>query len=98
MNILFFAREFYFKILSDKSEIYLVTQYLESDLRDVINGPEILNDDHVRYIMVQVLRALDYIHSAGVIHRDLTPNNIAITSDMEVRQWIYFLYVLFDCL
>ena len=75
-----------------------MTQYLESDLRDVINGPEILNDDHVRYIMVQVLRALDYIHSAGVIHRDLTPSNIAITSDMEVRQWIYFFTFLMDCL
>jgi serine/threonine protein kinase len=30
---------------------------------------QLLNHDHIKYIIYQLLRALKYLHSAGVIHR-----------------------------
>jgi len=35
--------------------------------------------------MKQVLSALDYAHSLGIVHRDVTPSNIILTSDGGVK-------------
>ncbi|ORX37702.1 kinase-like domain-containing protein [Kockovaella imperatae] len=43
-----------------------------------------LEDQDVRYYMFQLLKALDYCHSKGIMHRDVKPNNIMI--DHEKRQ------------
>jgi serine/threonine protein kinase len=40
--------------------------------------------DSVR-IMSQILEALEYSHSRGVIHRDVKPSNILITKDGQVK-------------
>lgn len=44
-----------------------------------------LTDDHVQFLIYQILRGLKYIHSAGVIHRDLKPSNLAVNEDCELR-------------
>ncbi|HEY0160418.1 MAG TPA: serine/threonine-protein kinase [Thermoanaerobaculia bacterium] len=36
-------------------------------------------------IAVQALRGLDAIHRAGIIHRDISPENLMITADDEVK-------------
>jgi mitogen-activated protein kinase 15 len=43
----------------------------EADLHNVIRKGTILKDTHKRYIMYQLLKAMKYLHSANVIHRDM---------------------------
>jgi len=43
-----------------------------------------LSDHDVRYYMYQLLRALDYCHSRGIMHRDVKPQNVMI--DHEHRR------------
>lgn len=37
-----------------------------------------LKDHDIRYYMYELLKALDYSHSMGIMHRDVKPNNIMI--------------------
>lgn len=65
-------------------QIYLVTHLMGADLNNIIRTQR-LTDDHVQFLIYQMLRGLKYIHSAGVIHRDLKPSNLAVNEDCELR-------------
>ena len=51
-------------------DIYLVFEYMETDLHAVIRA-NILEEIHKSYIMYQLLKALKYMHSAELLHRDI---------------------------
>lgn len=39
-----------------------------ADLNNIVRTQK-LSDDHVQFLVYQILRGLKYIHSAGIIHR-----------------------------
>lgn len=65
--------------------MYIVTDLMETDLRQIIKSDQQLSDQHLQYFLYQILRALKYIHSANVLHRDLKPSNILLNSDCELK-------------
>lgn len=46
----------------------MVTHLMGADLNNIIRTQK-LSDDHVQFLVYQILRGLKYIHSAGIIHR-----------------------------
>lgn len=69
----------------DFSDIYLVSELLETDLACVIRSPQTLTDEHSQFFLYQVLRGLKYMHSANVIHRDLKPRNLLVNSNCDLK-------------
>jgi mitogen-activated protein kinase 1/3 len=58
---------------------------MDTDLNRIIRSNQDLSDEHYRFIIYQVLRAVLYLHSADIIHRDLKPSNILINEDCTVK-------------
>ncbi|KAK0419815.1 hypothetical protein QR680_014337 [Steinernema hermaphroditum] len=66
-------------------DIYLVFEYMEADLHNVIKRGTILKEIHKQYIMCQLFRAIRYLHSGNVLHRDLKPSNVLLDADCRVK-------------
>lgn len=66
-------------------DIYLVFEFMDTDLHNVIKKGNILKDIHKRYIMYQILKASMYLHSGNVIHRDQKPSNVLLDSECFVK-------------
>ncbi|XP_068678127.1 extracellular signal-regulated kinase 2-like [Montipora capricornis] len=66
-------------------DIYLVFEYMDTDLHNVIKKGNILKDIHKRYIMYQILKAAMYLHSGNVIHRDQKPSNVLLDTECFVK-------------
>lgn len=69
----------------DKECYYLLMEFVSGgDLMDFVAAHGSVGEDAGREITRQVLEAIAYIHSRGISHRDLKPDNILIEQDDPV--------------
>ena len=77
------ATLFDFSTLDDGS-FYMVWEHIEGiNLHELINQRGPLSPSYAARIGAQALMGLDAVHRAGIVHRDVSPENIMIARDEE---------------
>jgi len=69
----------------DFKDIYVVFELMDTDLHQVIKANDDLTREHHQFFLYQMLRALKYIHTANVYHRDLKPKNILANANCKLK-------------
>lgn len=71
-------------VISNDAHPWLIMELIEgTSLKTIIQAEGKLQPERVVNIFLQVADAMDYAHTNGLIHRDLKPDNIMLTSDVR---------------
>ncbi|MBT5318389.1 MAG: protein kinase, partial [Chloroflexi bacterium] len=60
---------------------YIAMEYLWRSLDEVIAQETRIPEDRVRQIAINIAAGLEAAHGAGIIHRDIKPHNVLLTTD-----------------
>ncbi|KAA6402216.1 MAG: putative CAMK family protein kinase [Streblomastix strix] len=74
----------------DEQKQYIVMEYCrEGDLQNYIktlkNKKELADENFVWNVVAQLVMSIGYLHSQRVVYRDMKPENVFLTQDLEVR-------------
>ncbi|KAI0122821.1 kinase-like domain-containing protein [Xylariales sp. AK1849] len=70
------------EVMVEKNDCFMVFEYLSHDLTGLLNHPSFKLDPAQRkHLAKQLFEGLDYLHTRGVLHRDIKAANILVSSD-----------------
>jgi eukaryotic-like serine/threonine-protein kinase len=70
----------------DRNRVYMVMEWVDGKLlRQILIEQGRLPAERAIRITLGILRALEYIHSNGVVHRDLKPENIMVDPEDHIK-------------
>ncbi|MEM7580732.1 MAG: serine/threonine-protein kinase, partial [Cyanobacteria bacterium P01_A01_bin.80] len=68
-----------FAYFSEDGLFYLVQEWIQGEtLTDIVETKGCLDEKSLRDILRSLLTVLEYVHSKGIIHRDIKPDNIIL--------------------
>ena len=71
---------------ADGERPFIAMEYVQgTDLKELLRPAKPLPTDFVLKVTEQLAAALDYAHERGVVHRDIKPGNILITTQETVK-------------
>ena len=71
------AKVYNFGRIAETEDYFIVSEFIKGT--DLFSATEYLNYEEITEILVQICRALEYIHSQGYVHFDIKPDNILVT-------------------
>jgi serine/threonine-protein kinase len=70
----------------DRSDVYMVMEWVDGRLlRQILREQKKLPLERALKLTLGICRALEYIHSQGVVHRDLKPENIMVGDEDRIK-------------
>lgn len=75
-----------YHLFEDNGTVYYVMEYLEgTDLSKLLKNNGRMSWEQLSPLIKMVFRALNTLHKKGLIHRDISPDNIFVTSDGQAK-------------
>ncbi|KXX81341.1 CTD kinase subunit alpha [Madurella mycetomatis] len=70
------------EVMVETNECFMVFEYLSHDLTGLLNHPSYtLEPAHKKHLAQQLFEGLDYLHTRGVLHRDIKAANILVSNE-----------------
>lgn len=70
------------EVMVEMNECFMVFEYLSHDLTGLINHPNYtLDPAQKKHLALQLFEGLDYLHTRGVLHRDIKAANILVSNE-----------------
>ncbi|XP_060071832.1 uncharacterized protein LOC132551669 [Ylistrum balloti] len=74
------------EVFISSNSVNLILEYAENgNLEDYLREHFPMKGVLLRRFSVQILEAIEFCHSFGIAHRDLTPSNVLITADNVIK-------------
>eukprot|EP00760_Papus_ankaliazontas_P036062 PhM_4_TR8170/c0_g1_i1/m.62764 len=76
-----------YDVLFQMPKLTLVFEFVEFDLKKYMDhrGGSLDPEREIKSFMKQMLDGLAYMHARSVVHRDMKPQNLLITSDLKLK-------------
>jgi uncharacterized protein (TIGR02145 family) len=72
-------------MIDQEQTVAFVMEYIEGEsLKEYLDRKGKLGDEQIKYILSQMLDALEYVHGQGLVHRDIKPSNFMLTPQGKV--------------
>ncbi|MGE4619742.1 MAG: protein kinase [Planctomycetota bacterium] len=78
------ARVHDFGRVSESHDWFIVSEFIRGD--DLLGASTTFEQDELLDIIVQICRALEYIHVQGYVHFDIKPDNILVTRTRQIGE------------
>ena len=79
-----------YEIIETARNYYIIMEYAENELFSYIVSNNYLSEEISSFFYIQILSAIEYIHSHKIVHRDLKPENILLTYNNNLIKIIDF--------
>ena len=75
-----------YEFFRENNTVYFVMEMLDGcDLRTLCKSNRICDENYVVYLVLETLKSLKILHEHNVIHRDISPDNIYLCNDGNIK-------------
>ncbi|KAG7954305.1 hypothetical protein I3843_11G010000 [Carya illinoinensis] len=73
-------------VMDDLDNVFMVMEYMEYDLKDLLEVmKQPFSISEVKWLMLQLLEGVKYLHDNWVLHRDLKTSNLLVSKEGELK-------------
>ncbi|CED85018.1 ste ste11 protein kinase [Phaffia rhodozyma] len=81
----------YYGIEVHRDKVYIFQEYCDGgSLKDLLEYGRIEQEEVIMNYACQILEGLEYLHGKGIVHRDIKPDNVLLTSDAGIIKLVDF--------